>query len=84
MKHLLEISGQKVLLTSEQLARIAYVIADAELLQQRYVGSTSTTKSSYQPFIAPMQIHDWFRTNMVHEDYIDTLKLAEKLQAEQS
>lgn len=84
MKHLLDISGGKVLLTAAQLEIIAEVVAGAELLQNKYIGSKGGNASSYQPYVEAVPLHDWFKANMVTEDYIDSIKLAWKLQQEQA
>ena len=83
MKYLLEISGQKALLSHAQLEIITEALAGVELLLQEYVrnGGPGGT-SSYVPNVKTMLLHEWFRTNVVEDDYIDTVKLTMKLQGE--
>jgi len=80
MKHLLEISGQKVLLSHVQLEIITEAVAGAELLSQEYMRGVSV--SNYVPHVKTSLLHEWFRTNVVEDDYIDSVKLSMKLQAE--
>jgi hypothetical protein len=84
MKYLLDISGQKVLLSHVQLEIITEALAGADLLTQEYlrnVGPGGT--SSYVPNVKTLLMHEWFRVNVVEDDYIDTVKLTMKLQGEQ-
>jgi len=80
MKYLLELSGQKVLLSHVQLEIITEAIAGAELLTQKYMRGASG--SNYVPNVETMLLHEWFRTNVVEDDYLDSVKLAQKLQVE--
>lgn len=85
MKHLLEIAGSKILLSHTQLDIIAEVIADAELLGNKYVGSSKGLNgTAYVPEVTKPLLQDWFKTSLVEDNCIDSLKLAQKLQAEKA
>jgi len=85
MKHLLEIGNSRVLLSHTQLDIIAEVLADAELLGNKYVGTPKGMNgTAYVPEITKPLLHDWLKTTLVEDNYIDSLKLAQKLQAEQA
>lgn len=85
MKHLIEISTSKVLLSHTQLDIIAEVLADAEVLGNKYVGSAKGANgTAYIPEVSKPLLHEWLKTTLVEDNYIDSLKLAQKLQAEQS
>lgn len=84
MKYLLDISGCKLLLSHTQLEIITETIAGAEMLVSKYVAGKAAGSSSYQPHIETMLMHDWFRTNVIEDDYIDTIKLTMKLQKEET
>lgn len=83
MKHVLEISGQKVLLSTAQIEIIAEVMAGVEVITNKYMRNASNG-SNYIPQIETPLMHEWFKTTMVHQDYIDTVKLSMKLQAEEN
>lgn len=77
---MLEISGTKVLLSHTQLEIITEAVAGAEVLTQKYVGSTSGFNgTSYVPEINKPLLHDWLKTSPVEEDFIDSMKLSMKL-----
>ena len=83
MKHLLEIGNSKVLLSHVQLDIIAEILAGAELLGSKYVGTAKGVNgTAYIPEVTTPLLHEWLKTTLVEDDYIDTLKLAAKLQAE--
>lgn len=85
MKHLLEIGNHKVLLSHTQLEIITEVLADADLLGNKYVGTAKGMNgTAYVPEITRPMMHEWFKTSPVEDNYIDSLKLAQKLQAEQA
>lgn len=85
MKHMLEIGTSKVLLSHVQLEIITEVLADAELLGNKYVGSSKGLNgTAYTPEITKPMLHEWFKTSPVEDNYIDSLKLAQKLQKEQA
>ena len=83
MKHLLEIGTHKVLLSHTELEIITEVLAGAEVLGNKYVGSSKGLNgTAYVPEITKPLLHEWFKTAPVEDNYIDALKLAQKLQAE--
>jgi hypothetical protein len=85
MKHMLEIGSSKVLLSHTQLEIITEVLGDVELLGNKYVGtSKGMNGTAYVPEITKPLLHEWFKTSPVEENYIDSLKLAQKIQAGQA
>jgi len=84
MKHLLEIAGSKVLLSHTELDIIAEVIAGAEVLGSKYVGTAKGINgTAYVTEVNKPLLQEWFKTTLIEDNYIDSLKLAQKLQAEQ-
>jgi hypothetical protein len=81
MKYMLSISGQQVLLSHAQLEIITETIAGVELLTSKYQRN-APSGNNYAPNVEPMLLHEWFKPAVVEDDFIDTVKLSMKLQAE--
>jgi hypothetical protein len=81
MKYLLDISGQKVLLSHVQLEIITEAVAGAELLTSKYQRN-APSGNNYAPNVETLLLHEWFKPSIVEDTFIDTVKLAMKLQAE--
>jgi len=81
MKYMLDISGQKVLLSHTQLEIITETIAGAELLTSKYQRG-APSGNNYAPHVETLLLHEWFKPAIVEDDFIDTVKLSMKLQAE--
>ena len=81
MKYVLDLFGKRVVLTHTQLEIIAETVSGAEVLESKYT-SIKTNGSNYTYHIETPVLHDWFKPTVVEDDYIDTLKLVAKLQAE--
>ena len=81
MKHLLEISGQKVLISHVQLEIIMEAVAGAEMLTQKHMRN-APNGNNYVPNVETRLMHEWFNTTVVEDNYIDALKLVQTLQAE--
>jgi hypothetical protein len=82
MKYVLDLFGKRVVLTHTQLELIAETVSGAEVLESKYCSIKTSNSSHYTYHIETPVLHDWFKPTVVEDDYIDTLKLAAKLQAE--
>lgn len=80
MKYVLEICNVKVVLSHTQLEIIAETISGSDTLVRKYVGAKQADGSNYMPLIEVPLLHEWFKPTVIEDDYIDTLKLAAKLQ----
>lgn len=80
MKYVLDLFGKRVVLTHTQLELIAETVSGAEVLESRYTSLKTGNGSSYTYHIETPVLHGWFKPTVVEDDYIDTLKLAAKLQ----
>ena len=81
MKYVLDLFGKRVVLTHTQLEIIAETVSGAEVLESKYT-SIKTNGSNYTYHIETPVLHDWFKPTVIEDDYVDTLVLAAKLQAE--
>lgn len=82
MKFKLTINGNSVLVDVEQLNIIIDALADAEHLTETHVGNNKGSQgyqNAYVPAIKPVVTHELFTVAPVNQDYIDTIKLATKL-----
>tara|TARA_R110000868_G_scaffold244958_2_gene501495 strand:- start:1074 stop:1331 length:258 start_codon:yes stop_codon:yes gene_type:complete len=80
MKYLLDISGQKVLLSHAQLEIIAETMKGVELLTSKYLRN-APSGNNYAPAVETLMLHEWFKPSVVEDNFIDTVKLSMKLQA---
>jgi aerobic-type carbon monoxide dehydrogenase small subunit (CoxS/CutS family) len=82
LKFKLTINGNSVLVDVEQLNIIIDALADAEHLTETHVGNNKGSQgyqNAYVPAIKPVVTHELFTVAPVNQDYIDTIKLATKL-----
>lgn len=82
MKFKLTINGHHVLLDVGQLQVLTDTLSFAEHLTETHVGNNLGSQgyqNAYVPAIKPVVTHELFTVAPVNQDYIDTIKLAEKL-----
>ena len=82
MKFKMTINGHHVLLDAGQLEILADTLSYAEHLTETHVGNNLGSQgyqNAYVPAIKPVVTHELFTVAPVNQDYIDTIKLAAKL-----
>jgi hypothetical protein len=76
MKHIVEISGQKVLLSPEQLEELTALLIGVDTLDSSYIGSNrGDDGGNYANRLAPFRSHDHLITRCMHDGYYAMLKL---------
>ena len=76
------INGHHVLLDVGQLQVLTDTLSFAEHLTETHVGNNQGSQgyqNAYVPAIKPVVTHELFTVAPVNQDYIDTIKLATKL-----
>jgi aerobic-type carbon monoxide dehydrogenase small subunit (CoxS/CutS family) len=82
LKFKLTINGHHVLLDVGQLQILTDTLSFAEHLTETHVGNNQGSQgyqNAYVPAIKPVVTHELFTVAPVNQDYIDTIKLATKL-----
>jgi aerobic-type carbon monoxide dehydrogenase small subunit (CoxS/CutS family) len=82
MKFKMTINGHHVLVDAGQLEILTDTLSFAEHLTETHVGNNQGSQgyqNAYVPAIKPVVTHELFTVAPVNQDYIDTIKLAEKL-----
>ena len=82
MKFKLTINGHHVLVDAGQLEILTDTLSFAEHLTETHVGNNLGSQgynNAYVPTIKPVVTHELFTVAPVNQDYIDTIKLAAKL-----
>ena len=82
MKFKMTINGHHVLLDVRQLQILTDTLSFAEHLTETHVGNNQGSQgyqNAYVPAIKPVVTHELFTVAPVNQDFIDTIKLAEKL-----
>lgn len=87
MKFIVVMPGdKKLVLTATQLEIFMSAIDGAEMLVDKHVGNHLGTHGYNNAYIHDVETRrtiDWFTVIPVDEDYVDTLKLAAKLEKEE-
>ena len=76
------INGHSVLVDARQLEILTDTLSFAEQLTETHVGNNLGSQgynNAYVPTIKPVVTHELFTVAPVNQDYIDTIKLATKL-----
>ena len=76
------INGHSVLVDARQLEILTDTLSFAEQLTETHVGNNQGSQgynNAYVPTIKPVVTHELFTVALVNQDYIDTIKLAAKL-----
>ena len=82
MKFKMTINGHHVLVDAGQLEILTDTLSFAEHLTETHVGNNQGSQgyqNAYVPAIKPVVTHELFTVAPVNQDFIDTIKLAEKL-----
>ena len=82
MKFKMTINGHHVLVDAGQLEILTDTLSFAEHLTETHVGNNQGSQgyqNAYVPAIKPVVTHELFTVAPVNQDYIDTIKLATKL-----
>ena len=82
MKFKMTINGHSVLVDARQLEILTDTLSFAEQLTETHVGNNQGSQgynNAYVPTIKPVVTHELFTVALVNQDYIDTIKLAAKL-----
>jgi aerobic-type carbon monoxide dehydrogenase small subunit (CoxS/CutS family) len=82
LKFKMTINGHHVLLDVGQLQILTDTLSFAEHLTETHVGNNQGSQgyqNAYVPAIKPVVTHELFTVAPVNQDYIDTIKLATKL-----
>lgn len=85
MKFRLTVNGHHILLDAQQLETVVDTLSMAEHLTEIHVGNNQGTQgynNAYMPAIKPIVGHELFIVAPVSQDFIDTIKLAAKLEDE--
>lgn len=87
MRYLINLSGKNLALTEHQLALLMTAVQDADLMDQKHVGTGKGCQgydNAYIPTIGRKQTHEWLQVAVMPDDYIDTLKLTMKLDKDET
>jgi aerobic-type carbon monoxide dehydrogenase small subunit (CoxS/CutS family) len=85
MKFKLTVNGYHILLDAQQLETVVDTLSFAEHLTEIHVGNNQGTQgyqNAYMPAIKPIVGHELFTVAPVAQDFIDTIKLAARLEDE--
>ena len=85
MKFKLTVNGNQILLDAKQLETIVDTLSVAEHLTEIHVGNNQGTQgyqNAYMHAIKPIVGHELFTVAPVSQDFIDTIKLAARLEDE--
>lgn len=85
MKFKLTLNGHHILVDAKQLEIIVDTLSLAEHLTEIHVGNNQGTQgynNAYMPAIKPVTGHELFTVAPVSQDFIDTIKLAARLEDE--
>ena len=87
MKYIFELNGDRKLVFSEdQLAAFIAAMEPTDTMVNKHVGNNKGThgySNSYVHAIEPTNLMEWLRVTPVTDDYVDTLKLAAKLEKDE-
>lgn len=86
MKFVVNINSRRCLFTSAQLESLIDVLMDCEVYEESYVGHNKGIQGSnnaYVPVVKPSEVDTWFDAKIMRDDYIDTIKLRMKLDAQE-
>ena len=78
MKLVMEICGQKLVMSAETADKIVNALHESEWLEHKYVGSSAP--SSYIDMISPISLHDSLKLTAMSDDTYAALQLVAKLQ----
>jgi hypothetical protein len=87
MRYQINVSGKNLALTEPQLSLLMTAVQDADLIDQKHVGAGKGSQgygSAYVPTIESKQPHEWLQVNVMPDDFVDAIKLAMKLDTEDS
>jgi aerobic-type carbon monoxide dehydrogenase small subunit (CoxS/CutS family) len=85
MKFKMTVNGHNILVDAQQLETIVDTLSFAEHLTEIHVGNNQGTQgyqNAYMPAIKPIVGHELFQVAPVSQDFIDTIKLAARLEDE--
>jgi len=85
LKFKLTVNGHNILVDARQLEIIVDTLSYAEHLTEIHVGNNQGTQgyqNAYTPAIKPIIGHELFTVAPVSQDFIDTIKLAARLEDE--
>jgi hypothetical protein len=85
MKFSVNINSRKCLFTASQLERLIDVLSDGEVYEEIYVGTgkgSTGSNNNYNPVIKPSSPDEWFEAKIMRDDFVETIKLRMKLEAE--
>jgi aerobic-type carbon monoxide dehydrogenase small subunit (CoxS/CutS family) len=85
VKFKLTVNGNHILVDAQQLETIVDTLSVAEYLTEIHVGNNQGTQgyqNAYMPAIKPIVGHELFTVAPVSQDFIDTIKLAARLEDE--
>lgn len=87
MRYLVNVSGKNLALTEHQLTLLMASVQDADLMDQKHVGNGKGCQgysNAYIPTVERKQTHEWLTATVMSDDYIDTVKLAMKLDTDET
>lgn len=83
MKLIVSIQGSNVLLTPEQLCKLAEILDTAEVVDNKYMGTgLGTNGTNYMDVLAPIKLQDVLRPGVMSTTSYDALVFITKQLAE--
>ena len=83
MMFAVKINDRKLLLTAAQVEDLVELIHGCDYYDEKYVGDNKGSighSKNYEPRIHPCMVDEWFDAKVMRTDYIETIKLAMKLE----
>lgn len=83
MRFVVKVNDRKLLLSAAQVEDLVELIHGCDYYEEKYVGADNGTLGSnkaYSPEIKPCVVDEWFDAKVMRHDYIETIKLAMKLE----
>ena len=82
MKFVIELNSTKILMDAEQVSVLTNLLYGLEQVTNKYIGSTSTTKSSYLKIIEPFSVTETLKIGAMADEEYDAMVLVTKLHNE--
>lgn len=83
MKFVVKVNDRRLLLTAQQVEAMVELLVGCEYYDEKYVGKDNGSLGSnnaYIPEVKPCNIDEWFDAKVMRDDYVETVKLAMKLE----
>jgi hypothetical protein len=82
MKFIVELNSTKILMDADQIEILTNLLHGTEQITNKYIGSTSTTKSNYLKIIDLFSVQDTLKVGAMPDEEYDAMVLITKLHNE--